>query len=139
MAKKGRYGRDDEPEGFPPGDVAEAEARRAKDESRDDGDYAADPGVDTQDSEPAPGTSPDDGTKYTVVEAGTVINGVYFPRADAEGGQEMVVYLPDATAAELVRCGVALHNEDGSPVEAGEDPNPPAEGTDGEEGEEIPA
>jgi hypothetical protein len=138
MAKKSRYSRDDEGEPFPPGDVADAEARRAKDDARDDGDYATEPrpGVDDQASEPPPGTSPDDGTKYTVVEEGTVINGVHFPRSNAAPGQAMTVYLPDADAAELVRCGVALNNEDGSPVEPGEPPagEPPAE-----EGEEIPA
>lgn len=135
MAKKSRYGRDDDAEGFPPGDVAEAEARRAKadHDTGSDGTDEADPGASTQDSEPPPGTSPDDGTKYIVVEDGTVINGVHFPRDDAEPGQEMVVYLVETDAAELVRCGVRLLNEDGAPVEAGEDPNPP------EEGEEIVA
>lgn len=133
MAKKSKYAQDTD-EGFPPGDVAEAEARRAKadHDTGSDGTDPADPGASAQDSEPPPGTSPDDGTKYAVVEDGTVINGVYFPRADADAGQEMTVYLPEADAAELVRCGVKLLNEDGSVVEAGEDPNPPEEDDDGQ-------
>jgi len=109
MAKKSKYGED--------------YSATSSDDPRDDGDYAAKPSVDTQDSEPAPGTSPDDGTKYTVVEEGTVINGVYFPYSDAAPGQEMNVYLSETDAAELVRCGVKLNNEDSSPVEAGADPN----------------
>jgi len=136
MAKKSKY-EQDEGGPFQQGDVVDAEERRAKNDPRNDGDDTSKAGADIQSGEPAPGTSPDDGTKYTVVEEGTVINGVYFPYSGAPAGQAMNVYLSETDAAELVRCGVKLNNEDGSPVEAGEDPNAVTEGEGEGEGEEI--
>ena len=107
------------------------------DDVREDSAYEAGTDSVTDDQATPRGTDPGDGTKYIVVEAGTMIDGIYFPRSDAPAGEEMVVYLPDANAAELVRCGVKLNNEDGSVVEPGEAPDAPL--PEGEEGEEIPA
>jgi hypothetical protein len=117
MSKRSRYERgSDDAAGNDPAVAADA-------------DYAAADKVEVR------GIDPADGTKFTVVDAGTIINGLYFPREEAPAGEAMTVYLPDAEAAELVRCGVALKNEDGSYVEPGEaPPEPPVE-----EGEEIPA
>jgi hypothetical protein len=72
--------------------------------------------------------------EYTVVDPGTVIDGVYFPRADAGAGKEMTAYLDPAQAQALVDNGVVLA-QDGVHLEK----TPPAPPPEGDEGEEIVA
>jgi len=107
---------DDADEGtFPKGDVADAEARRAKAERSSD--YTGEDDPDTADVKPeragpAAGEQP-----YQVVDPGTVIDGVYYPKADAARGQEMTVFLSPEQAQALADGGVKLTNDDDEPIE----------------------
>lgn len=53
---------------------------------------------------------------YEVVDPGTIIDGIYYPKTDCPAGQEMRAYLDDAQAQALANGGVKLKN-----VETGEE------------------
>jgi len=113
MAKrttKGYGGQSDED------DVAEAEARRAKAEG-------GDPDYDTRENDPDEAdtkperASPAVGEQpYQVVDPGTIIDGVYYPNAEAAPGQEMTVHLQPEKAQALADGGVKLTNDDDEPL-----------------------
>lgn|SRR5262245_8410903 len=50
--------------------------------------------------------------EYVVGEAGTVIDGKYFPNSNAEPGLEMIAYLDPVQAEELMKNGVALSKKE---------------------------
>lgn len=93
MAKRSRYGRgDDEPEDVAREDVVEEAT--------------------TDPVDPRPAGS----EAYRVVEPGTVIDGVEYPKREGPPETAGLAYLDPAQAQELVNCGVKLSkvNPDGS-------------------------
>jgi len=114
MAKRSKYGSEYSP--------------TAEDDPREDGPDA--PDATTTEVERPVGSE-----GFTVVEPGTVIDGIYYPQSEVEPGQEMIAWLLPEQAQALVDNGVVLA-KDGVHLEK-TPPEPPAEGE--AEGEEIVA
>jgi hypothetical protein len=96
-------------------DVADAEARRAKAEGSSD--YTGEDDPDEADTKPERAGPAFGEQPYQVVDPGTVIDGIYYPKADAARGQEMTVFLSPDKAQALADGGVKLTNDDDEPVE----------------------
>lgn len=48
---------------------------------------------------------------YEVLDPGTIIDGIYYPKPDVPAGEEMMVHLSDAQAQALVDSGVRLSKD----------------------------